>query len=511
MRKTLFLIFLVTLFQTAIHSEDLPLLAVPSINGNNISDAAASTCRNMVETALLKTGQYSVLSYTDMEEILSAQAFTLTGCTDESCAVEIGELLAAENIVVGELTGLGDQMVLSIRLVNVSTGKTMKAEIQNIESLADLQQGAFEASYRLAGLTYIAGVDKGVSQYGSLYVLAPDNTELDVFLDGKSYGTTPVLIEEIGYGSHILEVKREGYLFEQEVVISSKDIQEIVADVQRQEGNLFLTILPPSAAGYRLTVNSVTRSPGLIQGLQAGECLVSVTGNGWEYEGRLPIVQGEINKHSIALKAVGTCKVNAPNGSAIILVNKDDTVQGIRGQVLSLRTGDWNLSITHPDYEDYADQITVIQGELTELHPLLNHTELYTLHEEQELLEAEKAGILAKRNKIKSWQIATGIATVVGGGLTGLFEYLIPEKISALEDAHTTYMASAVPTDAASLWGSVDSAQSDLDLYRLMRTSSLGLAAVSGVTSGILLATKPSTRDVDERIASVQERIDGLE
>ena len=53
------------------------------------------------------------MNYTDVEEILEAQAFSLSGCTDDSCAVEIGELLSAEKIVLGSIEGLGTSMVLT--------------------------------------------------------------------------------------------------------------------------------------------------------------------------------------------------------------------------------------------------------------------------------------------------------------------------------------------------------------------------------------------------------------
>lgn len=79
------------------------------------------------------------LSYTDMEEILEAQAFSLSGCTDESCAIEIGELLAADNIVVGDLSKVGKNMILSIGLVNVTSGHTVSGEVATIDELETVQ------------------------------------------------------------------------------------------------------------------------------------------------------------------------------------------------------------------------------------------------------------------------------------------------------------------------------------------------------------------------------------
>ena len=143
----------------SLYADDRPLLAVPSIKATDVSQAEASACRNMVETALIKTESYNVLAYTDMEEILQAQEFSLSDCTDEACAVELGKMLAAEQIVVGELSGLGDQFVLNLRLIDVETGRSLGAELVKIESLQDLHDKSYTAAYALAGLKYIPGSD----------------------------------------------------------------------------------------------------------------------------------------------------------------------------------------------------------------------------------------------------------------------------------------------------------------------------------------------------------------
>lgn len=140
---------------TILYAEDERVLAVPNIEGKNVPEHIVSTCRNMVEAAIIQTDIFQVISYNDVEQILEAQAFSLSGCTDESCAIEIGELLAAENIVVGELTGLTDEkMILALRLIDVTTGKSVKAEIVNIDSYDEMKSRIFTGAYKLVGAEY---------------------------------------------------------------------------------------------------------------------------------------------------------------------------------------------------------------------------------------------------------------------------------------------------------------------------------------------------------------------
>ena len=251
--KKSFALILICCVSSFIYAENIPLLAVPNISAEGVPETLASTSRNMIETALIKTNKYMVLSYTDVEEILEAQAFSLSGCTDESCAIEIGELLAADNIVVGDLSAVGENMVLSMRLVNVSSGQTVSGEVVTIESLETMQETIFYAAYSLSGMKYLGG--SAVTEKGSVYVMAPEGKELEVFLDGKSYGYSPVLIEDIEFGVHVLEAKSEEYNYSSEISIATKEIKEILADISLLRGNLFLTIVPPSADGYEVKVN----------------------------------------------------------------------------------------------------------------------------------------------------------------------------------------------------------------------------------------------------------------
>jgi len=91
---------------------------------SGISPAAAPTLTNIFRSKLINTKKYAVLERNDMESILKEQAFTLTGmCNSAECAVEIGQLLAANKMVVGDIGKIGETYSITIRLVDVSTGK----------------------------------------------------------------------------------------------------------------------------------------------------------------------------------------------------------------------------------------------------------------------------------------------------------------------------------------------------------------------------------------------------
>ena len=238
LKKILILLSLTVFLPSFIFADDMKVLAVPTIEAKGVAETTAYTCRNILEAALIKTGTFAVMSYTDVEEILEAQAFSLSGCTDDSCAVEIGELLSAEKIVVGSLDGIGEAMVLTVRLIDVEKGTIEKAEVVNIDKIESLQDQAFTAAFNLAGLKYIAGAGSAVKEKGSLYITAPNSMELAVTLDGREIGMTPLMIDDIDFGVHILKAVGGDYIYEDEINVNSTEITEISADNSLLRGEL---------------------------------------------------------------------------------------------------------------------------------------------------------------------------------------------------------------------------------------------------------------------------------
>jgi hypothetical protein len=63
-----------------------------------------------------------------MKQILEEQDFQKTDCVSDACAVEVGQLLGAQKIVVGTIGVAGEYTVLSIRALDVATGEVIMSE-----------------------------------------------------------------------------------------------------------------------------------------------------------------------------------------------------------------------------------------------------------------------------------------------------------------------------------------------------------------------------------------------
>ena len=100
-------------------------LAVLDFNvSSGLSTKEATTLTNVFRSTLFNTQIYDVLERNEMESILKEQVFTLSGaCNSAECAVEIGKLLSAEKMVIGDIGKIGEYYSITVRLVSVSTSK----------------------------------------------------------------------------------------------------------------------------------------------------------------------------------------------------------------------------------------------------------------------------------------------------------------------------------------------------------------------------------------------------
>lgn len=497
------------LLSVFLSAQDKLILAVPNIEGKNVPEHIVSTCRNMVEAAIIQTEVFQVLSYNDVEQILEAQAFSLSGCTDESCAIEIGELLAAENIIVGELTGLTEEkMFLALRLIDVTTGKSIKAEIANIDSYEDMQKQIFTASYKLVGLKYVEGSEQAISETGSLYISAPEGWILDIYIDGELKGKTPLLVEEIPFGVHLLEGKAEGYHYKKEISINTKDVDEVVADISQLTGNVLLTVVPSSASGLNVTIGEQEGRVGLNKDVQAGEQPVHIEGNGWLYDGTVSIEDAKTTQTTLELAPVGKLAVSFPEGGTAEVSDKSGGLYVLENETpIQLHTGDWNLSVQHPDYEEYNSTVTVKHGEVTVLQPELLHTELYLNKERLVQLQDERENILQRRKKFNIGMFTSFGVAIVSAGLTAVFEGLIAQQNTELLENYTAYEDETISAEAQAIWGDIETNLANIGNYETLSLASLIGAGVGGIAGGVFFFLRPSLSEIDLQIETINMKI----
>jgi len=125
-RVSFFSAVLVLLVLGVANGQERPGLGVMDIAPLDPDDrsliSASRVISQLVRHELAATGAFEIVERERMQDILRVQGFGLTGCTSDSCVIEIGRLLNAPKMAVGTLGRLGRKYVLTLRIIDVELG-----------------------------------------------------------------------------------------------------------------------------------------------------------------------------------------------------------------------------------------------------------------------------------------------------------------------------------------------------------------------------------------------------
>jgi len=172
MRRLLLVFFLLILI-LPLGAQEKAIIAVLDFKTEGVSQNEMQTIISLLSSALFRTNKYIIIDVSERQTLLKELEFSASDCTDESCQLEIGKLLSAEAIVVGNLGKVGTRYVLTAKMLETETARTVNttdgvyssldAMLDDIDSLAvmlagDAAQPAAEAGEEKEGVKKVAAV-----------------------------------------------------------------------------------------------------------------------------------------------------------------------------------------------------------------------------------------------------------------------------------------------------------------------------------------------------------------
>ncbi len=115
---------------TSFYAAVLPL-ECPGLDSNS-----GLTLTDHLRLSLHQTGVFRVMERARMEAIMQEQSFFLSPCVSTSCAIEVGEILAAPFIITGRVGKVGDTWSVTLNVVDV--------EMSHIPAMASQTCGGCE-------------------------------------------------------------------------------------------------------------------------------------------------------------------------------------------------------------------------------------------------------------------------------------------------------------------------------------------------------------------------------
>jgi TolB-like protein len=98
-------------------------VAVSDLLPQGLDNSSANIITDRLRNELFNSGNFTVLERGQMEQVLKEQGFQQSGCTSDACAVEIGQLLGVQYLIVGSIGKIGQTYTINVRLIDVTSGK----------------------------------------------------------------------------------------------------------------------------------------------------------------------------------------------------------------------------------------------------------------------------------------------------------------------------------------------------------------------------------------------------
>lgn len=124
-------------------------IAVLDFEARGVSKPVAANVSDLVRNEMINCGRYIVIERSQMGAILKEQGLQNSGCTDVSCAVQIGKFLSARKMLVGTVMKIGTKIVINGRIIDVEKAVAEYSEKSKAYSEENIVDAAEEFSRNL--------------------------------------------------------------------------------------------------------------------------------------------------------------------------------------------------------------------------------------------------------------------------------------------------------------------------------------------------------------------------
>ena len=382
-------IIILTLFSFLFPQDGKLAVSILDFTGEDVSDKLLRACYQKLETSLIESNQYTVIAKNQREEILKEMKFQSSGVCDEECAVEIGQLVGAEYLMLGDIIGFADLYQINIKIVNIEKGDVVEKVTKEIQgNLSDLLNGMAESSREITR-RIVSGGGQVIPQqpemvitqkkYGSI-IIESTPSGATVLIDNVKKGSTPLELNKIEVGTRKLKLIKTGYVTISKGVIINEENPVNVSEVFiLKTGNLSITSEPTGAMVY---INGAVKgkTPLKIPELTIGDYNVTVSSKNYHDKTERVMVEYDRknSKNFILQPKPGTVTIIITPPEAKISVGyKQYKVDADDLAVIELPVGRHKIDFRSKGYEPITKNVTLSANEkkLLEVHMYLSKAE----------------------------------------------------------------------------------------------------------------------------------------
>jgi len=124
-------LILISIFISYSFAQTRTTIAVMELGAAGVAETDAQVITSRLRTDLFNTKKYIVLERDKVNEVLKEQGFQRSMCTTNECVVEVGKLIGVQQMVAGEIGKVGNLYTITIRLIDVESGKVLKTATED--------------------------------------------------------------------------------------------------------------------------------------------------------------------------------------------------------------------------------------------------------------------------------------------------------------------------------------------------------------------------------------------
>ncbi|MBN1700056.1 MAG: hypothetical protein JW881_21275 [Spirochaetales bacterium] len=149
MKKAVILLVLILAYPLC--AENKPIVTVMDFTTSGVSKSEMRSIISFLSSALFKTDKFILIDIQERDSLLREMEFSISGCSDETCLLEIGKLLSAEYIVTGNIGKVGSRYLVTIKLLQTETGRTMNTVEGVYAGIDEIVDDLYKLAERLSG------------------------------------------------------------------------------------------------------------------------------------------------------------------------------------------------------------------------------------------------------------------------------------------------------------------------------------------------------------------------
>jgi curli biogenesis system outer membrane secretion channel CsgG len=206
MKRFVLVSVLLAVFGTAMFAQnaELPRLAVVEFTANISNEktkADTVTVRNLVESQMVATGKYQVITRAEIDKLLENQQIAVSSISSDENIKKL-KIMNIDYIVTGSVDAMGDSYAIAVKILDVSTGRFS----YSADALMGGSANALYTGVRSLVSTFVKGIDSSevVTAQKAAQVAAQQarvstssNTEIGIKVSTAIAGTLYCQEEEI--------------------------------------------------------------------------------------------------------------------------------------------------------------------------------------------------------------------------------------------------------------------------------------------------------------------------